>query len=77
VTDVGDSARIVGESGVVVPPRDAVALAQGIEKMIQQLTKRKVDRGSLRRRIYDEYSLQKLLSRTEQTLSALLDTQRT
>jgi glycosyltransferase involved in cell wall biosynthesis len=30
VTDVGDSARIVGEFGVVVPPRDPAALADGI-----------------------------------------------
>jgi glycosyltransferase involved in cell wall biosynthesis len=33
-TDVGDSARIVGPAGVIVPPNDAEALAQGIEAVL-------------------------------------------
>ena len=33
VTAVGDSARIVGEFGVVVPPRDPVALSDGIYRL--------------------------------------------
>ena len=33
-TDVGDSAVIVGETGVVVPPRDENALAAGIERLL-------------------------------------------
>ncbi|BCX12108.1 MAG: glycosyl transferase [Thermosynechococcus sp.] len=32
VTDVGDSARIVGDTGMVVPPRDAEALASALGK---------------------------------------------
>lgn len=34
VTDVGDAAKIVGEEGVVVPARNAEALASGIEKAL-------------------------------------------
>lgn len=34
VTDVGDAARIVGEEGIVVAPRNAQALAVGIEKAL-------------------------------------------
>lgn len=33
-TDVGDSPLVVGESGVVVPPRDPQALADGIARML-------------------------------------------
>ncbi len=34
VTDVGESSQIVGETGIVVPPRDSNALAQGCERLI-------------------------------------------
>ena len=37
VTDVGDAALIVGEQGVVVPPRNAAALAQGIISVLDKL----------------------------------------
>lgn len=37
VTDVGDAALIVGEQGVVVPPRNAEALAQGILSIVEDL----------------------------------------
>lgn len=38
VTDVGDAVKIVGAEGIVVPPRNAEALAVGIEKAIDLLT---------------------------------------
>jgi len=34
VTDVGDSALIVGDTGVVVPPSDKQAFVAGLEKLL-------------------------------------------
>lgn len=34
VTDVGDSGWLVGDAGIVVPPKDPEALAEGIEKIL-------------------------------------------
>jgi glycosyltransferase involved in cell wall biosynthesis len=72
VTDVGDSARVVGPSGVVVPPRDPLALASAAHEMI--------DRGpaalhrlgeTARARIRDHYSLSQVLDRYEALYRAL------
>ena len=57
VTDVGDSARIVGESGIVVPPRRPEALAHALESCLA--TGPVTDRTSsdARRRAIDYYSI--------------------
>jgi glycosyltransferase involved in cell wall biosynthesis len=58
VTDVGDSALIVGETGLVVPPRDPEALAQAWKKLIRigDDERRKLGEAA-RRRILDNFSL--------------------
>jgi len=38
VTDVGDSAKIVGQLGVVVPARDPAALAAGMVRQVGALS---------------------------------------
>lgn len=69
VTDVGDSAAIVGRTGIVVPPRSPVALASGVRQVLERL---KVDRTAVRNatraRITVEYSVTRLVDRTLEAL---------
>lgn len=58
VTAVGDSAKIVGETGKVVPPRDPQALATGWEQLIDLGRKGRESLGQLARdRIQQHFSL--------------------
>lgn len=71
VTDVGDSARIVGELGEVAPPRDADALAAALARMLDRI-EGNVDIGrQARARIVDEFSVDRMVSRTEQVVYGL------
>jgi glycosyltransferase involved in cell wall biosynthesis len=61
VTDVGDAAFIVGDSGWVVPPRDATALTEAIIMALQQVmnsNQRKNLSSRARSRIEDHFSIQ-------------------
>lgn len=68
VTNVGDSARIVGEVGEVVPPRDADALADAMARMLERIENNPDLRRQARARIVDEFSVGRMVSRTEQVL---------
>ncbi len=68
VTNVGDSARIVGEVGEVVPPRDADALADAMARMLERIENNLDLRRQARARIVDEFSVGCMVSRTEQIL---------
>lgn len=58
VTDVGDSARIVGDTGRVVPPRDPVALANAWRDQLQLKSDRRAQQGqAARKRIAAQFSL--------------------
>jgi len=58
VTDVGDSARVVGETGVVVPPRDPEALCRAWERLLDFGAPERAALGqSARQRIIENYSL--------------------
>lgn len=59
VTDVGDSALIVGDTGFVVPPRNPSRIAQAIHAQLKQL-----DQGVLppvRMRIVENFSIEELV----------------
>ncbi|MDR4465262.1 MAG: glycosyltransferase [Nitrospira sp.] len=64
VTDVGDSAYIVGPTGIVVPPRDAAALARAWERMFD-LGREQLLRTGLqaRQRIKEHFDLPDIVDR--------------
>jgi glycosyltransferase involved in cell wall biosynthesis len=63
VTDVGDSALLVGETGRVVPRRDPVALASAWERALQDSPTR--PRPECRARIVQNFSIARLVAETE------------
>jgi glycosyltransferase involved in cell wall biosynthesis len=69
VTNVGDSAWLVGNIGEVIPPRDPVALANALEKLIDR---RPHTPAQIRRRIVEQFSFEKLVTDTEHVLLTLL-----
>ena len=68
VTDVGASAEIVGESGVVVAPDDVEALAAALEAMLDKLPSVRAD--DVRALIVDRFSLERCAEQTERELGA-------
>jgi glycosyltransferase involved in cell wall biosynthesis len=62
VTDVGDAALIVGNTGIVVPARDPQAMAQAWGRLIDagEETRREMGRAA-RRRIEQHYSLERIV----------------
>lgn len=73
VTDVGDAAEIVGETGVVAPPGDSAAIASGWDALLRRLDK---EGGALKKaaraRIVDRYSVPALVDGTLRALEAAL-----
>jgi glycosyltransferase involved in cell wall biosynthesis len=68
-TDTGDSSRIIGKFGLIVPPRDTSALAKGILKMLEWIDKEKEDvTMSVRKHIIDNYGTEKLVSNSKAVL---------
>lgn len=57
-TDVGDSATVIGDTGVVIPPRDVEELAAGIESLLtKSLEERRMMGANARGRINANYTL--------------------
>jgi len=57
-TDVGDSADIIGDTGIVVPPSDTEALARGLMLMLEKPDEERRALGrAARQRVKEHYSL--------------------
>jgi len=63
VTDVGDAAYIVGDTGVVVPPEQAEALARGIESALCDVAARGRERSGEpgRARVLEHFDLARMV----------------
>lgn len=65
VTDVGDAAFIVGDTGLVAPPKDAGALASAVEVLILELEndadRRESRKLASRTRIAENFSMERMV----------------
>ena len=66
VTNVGDTAVLVGDTGIVVPKEDAAALAAGLEQLLRMAPDERRQlglRGS--ERVHERFSIAHALERFE------------
>ena len=74
-TDVGDSALIIGNTGIVVPPKNPQALADGWKKILtMDVEERRALGRAARRRIEENFSLDSVVARYENLYQELLIT---
>jgi glycosyltransferase involved in cell wall biosynthesis len=68
VTEVGDSAWIVGENGHVVPPKNPKALKIAIERLLDDINSNGNHGEKIRQRVVSHFSIPKLVLATETAL---------
>lgn len=68
-TDVGDAREIIGEFGIIVPPKNPSALAAGLLQCLD--SGYKGQREKIRARICTNFSTQKLVDETEAALQKI------
>ena len=65
-TDSGDASLVIGDTGIVVPPRDPAALAAGWAQLIALGDAGRAARGArARARVLDHYDLDRVVPRFE------------
>jgi glycosyltransferase involved in cell wall biosynthesis len=75
VTDVGDSAAIVGDTRRVVPPRNPAALAEAVRRVLEMSADDLRELGHISRaRVISEYSIQRAAARYEDLYATLAGT---
>jgi glycosyltransferase involved in cell wall biosynthesis len=74
VTNIGDSAKIVGDTGIVVPPSDPQALADGCFELINMTAEQRSKLGlKARQSILDNYSLRAIVRQYEDLYERVLE----
>jgi glycosyltransferase involved in cell wall biosynthesis len=74
VTDVGDSAFVVGETGRIVPLRDPNALAAAWKELLSlDLRDRQALGSRARERIHENFDLRSMVARYEKTYAAFVE----
>jgi glycosyltransferase involved in cell wall biosynthesis len=77
-TDVGDSKSIVGETGEIVPPEKSATLSDAMDRLLGRLERSPDEmRRAARARIVDNYSVERLIDRTEALLEQLVQSSAT
>ena len=72
VTEVGDSAEVVGDTGHVVPVRDAEMLAEAWEEVLDQGGEMRLQQGeAARKRVEERYDICSITKRYEHLYSRL------
>lgn len=69
-TDVGDSTVVVGDTGILVPPRAPELFARGVSRLAEHLNP--ALKSQVRDRIMSKFSLDRLISQTEESLQGLV-----
>jgi len=66
-TDVGESARIIGNAGIVVPPRDPAALAAAVVRLVDlDGAAREALQSAARQRIVSNFSIDRAAARFDE-----------
>jgi glycosyltransferase involved in cell wall biosynthesis len=65
-TDTGDAALIIGDTGIIVPPRDPPALAEGWRRLAELVPEGRAELGTkARARIVERYDIDQIVPRFE------------
>lgn len=77
VSDVGESAHIVGDTGITVPPRRPSELAEGITRILCESPQARAGRGDrARARIAQNFSLQSIADEYQELYDAVMRSSR-